>query len=82
MSTGTTPHRHQKFQREEYCTPYAVSISSRSQEVFAPGNAAMSAPTTIEEWLAIFGLSRLGATFRDNGIDLDVVLSLTDDDLK
>src|SRR5258708_39133016 len=47
-----------------------------------PGNAAMSASTTIEEWLARFGLSRLGATFRDNGIDLDVVALLSDDDLR
>ena len=42
----------------------------------------MSASTTIEEWLARFGLSRLGATFRDNGIDLDVVVLLSDDDLR
>src|SRR5262249_8866334 len=45
-------------------------------------NAVMSAPTTLQEWLARFGLSRLEATFRDNGIDLDVVGSLGDDDLK
>ena len=42
----------------------------------------MSASVTIEEWLARFGLSRLAATFRNNGIDLDVVASLTDSDLK
>jgi class 3 adenylate cyclase/predicted ATPase len=42
----------------------------------------MSASTTIDEWLARFGLSRLEATFRDNGIDLDVVASLSDDDLR
>ena len=42
----------------------------------------MSASVTIEEWLARFGLSRLAATFRNNGIDLDVVASLGDDDLK
>src|SRR6267154_1300443 len=42
----------------------------------------MSASTTIEEWLARFGLSRLAATFRNNGIDLDVVASLRDDDLR
>ncbi len=42
----------------------------------------MSAPTTIEEWLARFDLSRFAATFRDNGIDLDVVTRLSDDDLK
>jgi class 3 adenylate cyclase len=42
----------------------------------------MSAPETIKEWLARFGLSRLEATFRDNGIDLDVVASLSDADLR
>jgi class 3 adenylate cyclase/predicted ATPase len=42
----------------------------------------MSASTIIEEWLARVGLSRLGATFRDNGIDLDVVALLSDDDLR
>jgi class 3 adenylate cyclase/predicted ATPase len=42
----------------------------------------MSASTTIDEWLARFGLSRLEATFRDNGIDLDVVAQLGDDDLR
>ena len=42
----------------------------------------MSTPTTIEEWLARFDLSRLAATFRDNGIDLDVVAQLGDDDLR
>ena len=42
----------------------------------------MSASTIIEEWLARVGLSRLGATFRDNGIDLDVVALLGDDDLR
>jgi hypothetical protein len=36
----------------------------------------------MEEWLARFGLSRLEAAFRDNGIDLDVVASLSDGDLK
>ena len=38
----------------------------------------MSAPATLKEWLGRIGLSRLEATFRDNGIDLDVVASLTD----
>ncbi len=42
----------------------------------------MSTPTTIEEWLARVDLSRLAATFRDNGIDLDVVAKLGDDDLR
>ena len=42
----------------------------------------MSTPTTIEEWLARVDLSRLAATFRDNGIDLDVVAQLGDDDLR
>ncbi len=42
----------------------------------------MSASTTIDEWLARFGLLRLEATFRDNGIDLDGVASLSDDDLR
>ena len=41
----------------------------------------MSTSTTIEEWLARVDLSRLAATFRDNGIDLDVVARLGDDDL-
>jgi class 3 adenylate cyclase len=42
----------------------------------------MRASVTIEGWLARFGLSRLAATFRDNGIDLDVMASLGDDDLR
>jgi class 3 adenylate cyclase/predicted ATPase len=42
----------------------------------------MTASTPLEEWLARFGLSRLAATFRNNGIDLDVVASLGDDDLR
>ena len=42
----------------------------------------MSTPTQIEEWLARVDLSRLSATFRDNGIDLDVVARLGDDDLR
>ena len=42
----------------------------------------MSTPTTIEEWLARFDLSRFAATFRDNGIGLDVVAQLGDDDLR
>jgi class 3 adenylate cyclase len=37
---------------------------------------------TIQEWLARFGLSRLEATFQENGIDLDVLASLTDGDPK
>jgi len=37
---------------------------------------------TLKEWLTHFGLSRLEGTFRDNGIDLDVLASLTDDDLR
>jgi SAM domain (Sterile alpha motif) len=37
---------------------------------------------TLGEWLAHFGLSRLEGAFRDNGIDLDILTSLTDDDLK
>jgi class 3 adenylate cyclase len=40
------------------------------------------APATLGEWLARIGLARLEMTFRDNGIDLDVISSLTDDDLK
>jgi class 3 adenylate cyclase len=35
----------------------------------------------IGDWLTSLGLSRLGPTFRANDIDLDVVKSLTDDDL-
>src|ERR1700704_2684371 len=42
----------------------------------------MSTPTTIEEWLARFDLSRFATTFRDNGIDLDVLARLGDDDLR
>src|SRR5260370_15262532 len=42
----------------------------------------MSTPATIEEWLARFDLSRFATTFRDNGIDLDVVALLSDDDLR
>ncbi len=42
----------------------------------------MSAPETIVEWLARLGLSRLEAAFLENGIDLDVLPSLTDDDLR
>lgn len=45
----------------------------------------MTASTTIKtigEWLSHFGLSRLEATFRENGIELDVMASLTDGDLK
>jgi class 3 adenylate cyclase/predicted ATPase len=42
----------------------------------------MPVSVTIEGWLARFGLSRLAATFRDNGIDLDVMGSLSDDDLR
>jgi class 3 adenylate cyclase/predicted ATPase len=42
----------------------------------------MSMPATIEEWLARFDLSRFATTFRDNGIDLDVVAQLGDDDLR
>ena len=42
----------------------------------------MSSPETLAEWLAQVELGRLESTFRDNGIDLDVVRSLTDSDLK
>src|SRR5882757_11032750 len=42
----------------------------------------MSTPTTIEEWLARFDLSRFATTFRDNGIDLDVLARLGYDDLR
>jgi hypothetical protein len=45
----------------------------------------MTASRTIEtigEWLACFGLSRLEATFRENCIDIDIMASLTDDDLR
>jgi len=42
----------------------------------------MSTPTTIEEWLARFDLSRFATRFRDNGIDLDVLARLGDDDLR
>jgi class 3 adenylate cyclase len=42
----------------------------------------MSPHASLEEWLAHFGLSRLEAIFRDNGIDLDILASLTDDDLR
>jgi class 3 adenylate cyclase/tetratricopeptide (TPR) repeat protein len=42
----------------------------------------MTPHASLEEWLAHFGLSRLEAIFRDNGIDLDILASLTDDDLR
>src|SRR4029453_6197705 len=42
----------------------------------------MSSPTTLKAWLDQVGLSRLEQTFLNNGIDLDVVRSLTDGDLK
>jgi len=42
----------------------------------------VSTPTTLEEWLARAGLSRLAPTFHANGIGLDIVRSLGDDDLK
>ncbi|MGZ5910480.1 MAG: SAM domain-containing protein, partial [Reyranella sp.] len=42
----------------------------------------MSTPTTIEEWLARFDLSRFATMFRDNGIDLDVLAQLGDNDLR
>jgi class 3 adenylate cyclase len=42
----------------------------------------MNAPSTIKEWLDEVGLSRLQRTFLDHGIDLDVVRSLTDGDLR
>ena len=42
----------------------------------------MTTPTTLEDWLARSGLSRLAAAFHANGIGLDIVRSLTDDDLK
>ena len=42
----------------------------------------MSSPETIEQWLSRFDLSRLEALFREHAIDLDIVTSLGDDDLK
>ena len=42
----------------------------------------MSSSETLGEWLARVGLTRLEATFLDNGIDLDVVPLLTDSELK
>ena len=42
----------------------------------------MTPHASLEVWLAHFGLSRLEAIFRDNGIDLDILASLTDDDLR
>jgi class 3 adenylate cyclase/tetratricopeptide (TPR) repeat protein len=42
----------------------------------------VSTPTKLEEWLARAGLSRLAPTFHANGIGLDVVRSLTNDNLK
>jgi CHASE2 domain-containing sensor protein len=46
------------------------------------GRSDVSTPTTLEEWLARSGLSRLAPTFQANGIGLDIVRSLTDGDLK
>src|SRR5215510_9213688 len=54
---------------------------SRNSSAYDVGCIVIT-PTTIEEWLARFGLSRLASTFRANGIDLDVVKSLTDSDLR
>jgi class 3 adenylate cyclase/tetratricopeptide (TPR) repeat protein len=42
----------------------------------------MSSSETLGEWLAQVGLARLEPTFRDHGIDLDVVPLLTDGELK
>ena len=42
----------------------------------------MSSPTTLKAWLDQVGLSRLEQRFLNNGIDLDVVRSLTDGDLR
>jgi class 3 adenylate cyclase/tetratricopeptide (TPR) repeat protein len=42
----------------------------------------MTSHASLEEWLADFGLSRLEATFRGNGIDLDILTSLTENDLR
>lgn len=46
------------------------------------GRSDVSMPTTLEEWLAQAGLSRLAPAFQANGIGLDVAGSLSDDDLK
>src|SRR5262245_8744827 len=42
----------------------------------------MSSRETIGEWLARFDLSRLEALFRRHAIDLDIITTLGDDDLK
>ena len=49
---------------------------------FGQGRSDVTTPTTLEDWLARSGLSRLAAAFHANGIGLDIVRSLTDDDLK
>ena len=46
------------------------------------GRTGLSAPTTLEEWLADARLSRLAPTFHAHDIDLDVVQSLGVSDLK
>jgi hypothetical protein len=42
----------------------------------------MNLPLTLAGWLDQVGLGKLEPAFRDNGIDLDIVRSLTDADLK
>ncbi|HYX03030.1 MAG TPA: SAM domain-containing protein, partial [Reyranella sp.] len=42
----------------------------------------MTSPVTLKEWLDQVGLARLESTFRQNGVDLDILFSLTDGDLR
>jgi hypothetical protein len=42
----------------------------------------MNPPTTLSRWLDQVGLTRLEPLSRENSIDLDVVRSLTDADLR
>jgi len=42
----------------------------------------MTSPVTLKEWLDQVGLTRLESTFRQNGVDLDILFSLTDGDLR
>jgi hypothetical protein len=46
------------------------------------GGMQMNPPTTLSRWLDQVGLTRLEPLSRENSIDLDVVRSLTDADLR
>jgi class 3 adenylate cyclase/predicted ATPase len=61
---------------------YGGAVPQPFVPCFGQGRSDVSTPTTLEEWLARSGLSRLAPTFQANGIGLDIVRCLTDDDLK